>query len=163
MCPWVPGRVWPWPNPRLPWASRPGWVGVWVDVVRGGILEVTRTLPRRNQSKAIHSTHFQSQLLPSANCGNPGKALELSESVISPQKAGAWFLAKACRKCVSWTVCIPQNCSVILGAHPVSPVRVIHWWGSFTGEGHLWWLESKKIKHLWNNKESTNTLTASAD
>ena len=78
------------------WVGRGG-----VEGVRGGILEVTRTLLRRNQSKAIHSTHFQSQLLPSANCGNPGKALELYESVISPQKAGAWFLAKACRKCVS--------------------------------------------------------------
>ena len=72
-----------------------------VEVVRGGILEVTRTLPRRNQSKAIHITHCQSQLLPSADCGNPGKALELSESVISPQKAGAGFSPKACRECVS--------------------------------------------------------------
>ena len=74
------------------WVGRGG-----VEGVRGGILEVTRTLLRRNQSKAIHSTHFQSQLLRSAKSGNPGKVFSESESEV----------AQPCP-----TLCNPLDCSL---------------------------------------------------
>ena len=90
------------------WVGRGG-----VEGVRGGILEVTRTLLRRNQSKAIHSTHFQSQLLQSANSGNPGKVLSESESEV----------AQPCP-----TLCNPLDCSLQgFSIHGILQASILEW------------------------------------
>ena len=92
------------------WVGRGG-----VEGVRGGILEVTRTLLRRNQSKAIHSTHFQSQLLRSAKSGNPGKVFSESESESE--------VAQPCP-----TLCNPLDCSLQgFSIHGILQASILEW------------------------------------